>query len=149
MDINKIIKLAGVIIILFIVFGAGVFVGTKKADFSFRWAENYQRNFGGPRFNGHGVFGQIIKIDTSTSTPTSSLVINGRDNVEKIVLIKENTIINGFRNNIKPDDLKVDDYIVVIGDPNDAGQIEAKLIRLMPASPELQRGEPAIPMMKR
>lgn len=137
MDINKILKLAGVIIILLVVFGAGMFVGTKKANFSFRWAENYHRNFGGPRggffgpINGrdfidaHGVFGQIIKIDGST------LIVSGRDNTEKIVLIKDDTTINGPQNNLKLADLKVNDYIVIIGNPNNAGQIEAKLIRLM------------------
>ncbi len=168
MDYNKILQSKkfkmilggiGAIIVLLFVFAAGTIVGFKKANFSFRWAENYHRNFGGPRggffedlggrdfIDAHGVFGQIIKIDNSTSTP--SLVIRGRDNVEKIVLIKDNTVINGFRNNAKSADLKVDDEIVVIGDPNDAGQIEAKLIRIMPASPELQRGEPAMPMIKR
>jgi len=123
MDIKKIV--GGVVILLF-VFGAGVFVGTKRANFSSRWAENYQRNFGEPRFNAHGVFGQIIKTDGST------LVISGRDNMEKIILTTASTTINGFQNNLKSADLRVNDYVVVIGDPNNSGQIEARLIRLMP-----------------
>jgi len=158
MDINKILQskkfkiamgIIGAFIALFLAFGVGTIVGFKKANFSFRWGENYHRNFGGPRggffgeINGrdfidaHGVFGQIIKIDNATSTP--SLIIKGRDNVEKIVLIKDNTVINGPKNNLKPTDLRINDYIVIIGDPNDAGQIEAKLIRLMPAMPMMNR----------
>ena len=68
-----IISVAGLIILVF-VFGLGILVGTKRADFSFRWAEEYHRNFGGPQggffgdmmgqdfTNANGVFGQIIKI---------------------------------------------------------------------------------------
>jgi len=147
MDINKILQskkfkivmsIIGSIIILLLVFSIGTIVGFKKANFSFRWAENYHRNFGGPRegffgqINGrdfidaHGVFGQIIKIDGST------LIINGRDNTEKVVIIKNDTVINGPQ-------MKVNDYIVVIGDPNNTGQIEARLIRLMPAMPMTNR----------
>src|SRR3989338_5090536 len=63
--------------VLFFVFRLGVIVGYKKASFSYRWGENYQKNFGGPRrgflggffsdrkdfIDSHGAFGQIIKID--------------------------------------------------------------------------------------
>jgi len=35
-------------IIIFFIFNLGVFVGTQKAKFSFRWAEQYQNNFAGP-----------------------------------------------------------------------------------------------------
>jgi hypothetical protein len=132
-------------IVLLIVFQAGMAVGFRKANFSFKWGENYQRNFGGPRggflgnfirndfvgkdfINGHGVFGQIIKIDGST------IIIKGADNAEKIVLSKDDTAINRFQEKIKVGDLKVDDQVIVIGSPNNAGQIEAKLIRVMPAS---------------
>lgn len=122
MDIKKII--VGIIIVL-VAFGAGTFVGMRRANFSMRWAENYQRNFGEPRFNAHGISGQIIKIEGST------LVINGRDNVEKIILTTASTTINGFRINLKTADLKAGDNIIVIGNPNDTGQIEARFIRLM------------------
>ena len=131
-----------IIIVLLFIFQLGMMVGFRKADFSFRWSENYHRNFGGPRggifgnFEGrdfidaHGIFGQIIKIDGS------ELVIRSRDNVEKVLLIKDDTIIKRFQDTIKVTDLKVDDYITTIGEPNNSGQIEAKFIRIMPALPE-------------
>lgn len=147
------------LIILLIGFKAGMFVGFKKANFSFKWGENYHKNFGGPPggflrdfqgrdfIEGRGDLGQIIKIDsivsTSTSASTLSLIIKGRGDVEKIILVKDDAVIKSVRANIKPADLKVDDYIVVIGEPNDQGQIEAKLIRLsplpMPPLPPLPR----------
>jgi len=136
-----------VFVVVVLIFGAGIMVGGMKARFSYRWAENYHKNFAGPRegffgnwqgapplpgdfIQGHGVFGQIIKINNSSSA--ISLAIKGKDGVEKIVLIKDNTIIEKFRDTVKAADLKVDDYIVVIGEPNDSGQIEAKFIRILP-----------------
>ena len=122
---------------LLVVLGVGMFIGFRKADFSYRWGENYYRNFGGPPgffgdlggrdfMDAHGVSGQIIKIDGQT------LTIKGRDNTEKIVVIGNDTLIRRGSDTIKPSDLKVDDNIVVIGQPNNTGQIEAKLIRVMP-----------------
>ncbi len=144
----------GAFIVLLFVFCAGMAVGFRKADFSFKWGENYHRNFAGPRggffedfigrdfINGHGVFGQIIKIDGST------LVIKGADNTEKIILVKDDTTINRLQEKIKAGDLKVDDQVVVIGSPNEQGQIEAQLIRVMPVSPAggLSPFEKRIPM---
>ena len=147
------------LIALLLVFRLGVAVGFRKAAFSYRWGENYHRNFGGPRggfgkdfFNermfieSHGVFGTIVGIDGNT------IVVKGRDDVEKIGQASEDTVITRFREKIIVADLKADDPIVVIGDPNDAGQIEAKLIRVIPASPD-KRGESVpgmrTPMMRR
>jgi len=134
--------IAGLIVILLIL-SLGMFIGYRKARFSYRWGENYHQNFGGPRggffqdFSGrdfiesHGIFGQIIKIDSA------SLAIKGRDGAEKIIMLKANTAIRSGREEIKPGDLKVNDYVTVIGDPNDAGQIEANLIRVMPGMPSV------------
>lgn len=135
-----ILSIAG-LIVLVIVFGLGVFVGTKKADFSFKWAEQYHRNFGGPMegFLGNmmgneftsdnGVFGQIIKIDGQT------LTIKDRDNIEKIVTVDNKTTINFLRDNKKISDLKIGDNVVVIGEPTANGQIKAELLRIIPPMP--------------
>ncbi len=129
-------------------FSLGVFVGYHKARFSYAWGENYHNNFGGPRgglfqdFSGkefmdaHGTFGQVVKIDGST------LVVKGSDNVEKIVVVNDDTSIMRLKNAIKISDLKINDNIVVIGEPNEQGQIEAKFIRFLPAVP-------GVPMVNR
>jgi hypothetical protein len=141
-DVLKLI-IVGLIclVVVVLIFGAGVFVGGMKAKFSYSWAESYHKNFAGPPggffgdwrkfppppgefIEGHGTFGEIIKINNS------DFVIKGQDNVEKIILIKEDTIIEKGRETVKKDELKVGNYIVVIGSPNEQGQIEAKLIRL-------------------
>src|SRR5271167_1281810 len=45
---------------LMVVFAVGIWVGQKRADFSFSWAENYNRNFGGPE---RGIFGNFPDQD--------------------------------------------------------------------------------------
>lgn len=135
-----IVGLAGFVIVIFI-FGVGMFVGGMKARFSYSWAESYHKNFAGPRegffgdwrnppplpgdfIESHGTFGEIIKVNDS------DFVIKGRDNIEKLILIKEDTVIEKGRITIKKEELKVGDQIVIIGSPNEQGQIEAKLIRI-------------------
>jgi len=130
-------------VIVVLIFGIGMFVGGMKARFSYRWAESYHENFAGPQggffgdwrapipfpgdfIESHGTFGQIIKIEGNT------LIIKGRGDVEKVVLVTEKTIIQSGRKDIKILDLKVDDQVVIIGSPNEQGQIEARLIRVFP-----------------
>lgn len=154
MDFNKffqsktfkiILYAIGGLIIFLAVFKTGMFVGFKKAKFSYKWGENYHRNFAGPRggffkdFSGgdfidaHGIFGQIIEIDPPTeSEQEATLIIKGRDDVEKIVLVAADVSIKSFQKTANLSDLNIDDYVVVIGEPNDDGQIEAKLIRILP-----------------
>ncbi len=140
-DILKwiIIGLAGFVVVV-LIFGIGMFVGGMKAKFSYRWAESYHKNFAGPKngflgdwrvllppgdfIESHGTFGEIIEIEGNT------LIVKGREDIEKVVLVGEKTIIKLGRKNIKISDLKVDDRVVIIGSPNEQGQIEASLIRL-------------------
>ena len=157
MDINKLFQskvfiktliVVGIIIIALLILQVGIWVGYHKASFSYGWGENYHRNFGGPRggfigntmerfgmmrdqdfTNPNGVYGKIIKIDSSSFSVESS------DNAEKTVLISESTSIVRFREHISIKDLRVGDYVVVVGEPNDKGQIEAILVRVMPESP--------------
>jgi hypothetical protein len=138
----------GIFIFSALIFKTGMFVGAMKANFSYRWAESYHKNFAGPRagffgdwrippfgdfIESHGTFGEIIKIDGNT------LVVKGRENIEKIVLVGEKTIIKSGLKDIKISDLKVGDMMVIIGSPNEQGQIEAKLIRVFPPKIILKR----------
>jgi len=136
-----------IFIILAVTFGLGIMVGYRKANFSYQWGDNYHKNFGGPRggfmgrgipgigpgmmggdfINPHGLTGSIIKIEGS------NVIVKSNDNVEKIILLSDQTVIRNGRQNIKANDLKIGDLIVTIGDPNSNGQIDAKLIRIFNA----------------
>jgi len=138
-----IVGLAGFVVVI-LIFGAGMKVGELKARYSYRWAESYHKNFAGPRggffgdwrtfpprgdliggdlIEGHGTFGEIIKINDS------DFVIKGQGDVEKIFVITKDTTVKEGAETVK-DGLKVGDRVVVIGSPNEQGQIEAKLVRV-------------------
>ena len=138
----RVLKIIAGIFVLLLIFGTGVRVGFRKANFSYRWGENYHRNFGGPRhgwfhgldadehefMNAHGTAGSILQVDVSGGT----LVVKGKDNTERTILISAQTVIQKNRVAQQIADLKADDRIVVIGTPNAQGQIEAKFIRVFP-----------------
>jgi len=126
-------------VIALLIFQAGVFVGFHKASFSSRQGDNFRNNFG-PRPNKmmginpgmaefpnpHGVSGKIISI----SLP--SIMIEGQDNVEKVIVINKDTFIKNLRDTVSANELKINDSVVVVGNPNEKAEIEAKLIRIMP-----------------
>ena len=133
----KILCAVGIVLVSLLIFSAGVTVGFYKASFGRAWGDNYERNFGmmpnRPIFgqdnfpNANGAIGKIIKITLPT------IIVQDRGNTEKVVLIKDDTKIQEMASIIQPSDLAIDDFVVIIGSPNAQGQIEAKLIRIMPA----------------
>jgi len=136
--------IVGALILALVIFGAGVSVGIHKARFSYRFGENYERNFMGPRpigpmgrpmeifrdmkgegfRNSHGVIGEIVSISEN------NLVIKDPRGEENTVSIHDNTIIKNRRDDIKITDLKKGEKIAVLGKPDDNGIISADLIRV-------------------
>jgi len=130
----------GVVIVLLLTFQAGVMFGYHRANFGYRWSQNYGDNFfprptmgsgmmGGfnnrAELKGHGAFGEIVKVDDS------SMVVKGRYEAEKTVTLDKNTVIESDGGEIKVSDLKVGETVFVIGTPNEAGQITAKVVRML------------------
>ena len=101
--------------------------------------ENYGRNFGGVNGIGlpdkslpdpNGISGKILSI-TSDTASTTTLVIADTQNPEEKVLIDSNTIIRDHENTVDASSLSVGSSVVVIGTPNNQGEIEANLIRII------------------
>ena len=91
----------------------------------------------------NGISGQVIKINiTADKTQPTTIVVRGLDNVEKIIVVNNKTTIRRLMDDIKIADLKVDEYVVIIGEPNSSGQTEAKLIRVMPQPPSMMPMSP-------
>ena len=146
-NLKMTIYVLGSIFILFFVFQAGMIAGFKKASFRHDWGTNYERNFGpmrgAPQFiddikgapNAHGAIGKIIKIEFP------NIVVLDKDQTEKVIIIKDDTSILERKEKISKEKLLIDQFIVVIGIPNDAGQIEAKLIRIMPSPEEMMNND--------
>jgi hypothetical protein len=135
---QKVLIGVGIAIIALLIFQAGIFVGYRKASFSYRFGDNYYRVFGehgqklfkgsirGGFIEANGAVGKIVSINLPT------FVVVGTDNVEKVILIRENTRVRYLDGTATSSDLKVDDSIVVFGRPNENSQIEARLIRIVP-----------------
>lgn len=148
-----ILKILIVLIVASTIFQAGILVGYHKAGFYKSMGDNYYRPFDdkgrgcgqkggmmdgirdGGKFmmqganipGGHGAVGKIVSINLPT------IVVASPDNVEKTVSISDDTLIRQFRKAISATDLKVGEYVVVIGDTNaEVGVVKAKLIRLLP-----------------
>jgi hypothetical protein len=139
----------GALIILLIVFRAGITVGYRRGLFSSEWGEEYQRNFIEPNsmpgfhrdfIGGHEAIGSIIKIDTDQK----SLVIQDQGDAEKEVLIGSQTLIRQFNQTLTSADLKLDEHVAVIGSPDDQGRIVAELIRVLPP-PSNASSTPSLP----
>lgn len=134
----------GSAVVILAIFQIGMFVGFKKASFSDNWGNNYYRAFGkpqnDPRIMGffregmglaesHGVAGMVLRV----SPPR--LMIEGMDRVERSVLVKKGTVIRRFREDIDIYKVQAGESAVVLGSPNNDGEIEAGFIRLLPPPP--------------
>jgi len=141
MDKNLKWIIAGIALFIIIVltFTMGVLVGQERAQFSFRWAENYHRVFGGPPrgllgnlparsfINGHGLFGSVVSIDKS-----DIIVKDHDDEAEKDVVYSSQTSVVSPHGTVQVSDIKIGDIVVVIGSPDDQGRINATFIRILP-----------------
>ena len=147
------IGIIGGVMLVLIIFALGINVGFHKAKFSCLFGENYERNFmgrhmgfsGGPmpvgppmgKFadeiegrgfrNAHGISGIIISI------ADNKIIIKDKNNNENIISISEGTVIRSGNDNLKLENLKSNDEIVVMGKPGEDGTISADLIRLFKA----------------
>ena len=136
----SIVVIIGELILCLAIFRLGMIVGFRKANFSYRWGENYHHLFGAPRhgwwhefedkddyINSSSVVGSVLQVASST------LIIRGNDRVEKSVEITSSTIIQKNRQTATAGDIQADDQIMVIGAPSSTGQLEAKFIRVFNA----------------
>ncbi len=135
---QRIILILAIIVIALGLFEAGHELGYRKGSFSRQWDERQYRQFSNSRSpfspfmmmgqepNPHGAIGQII-----TKNPPR-LIVQGQNKIEEIIVFDDKTSIRKFRDNASTSDLIVGANIVVFGEPNDDGEIKARLIRIMP-----------------
>lgn len=130
--------IVGGLLVVGIIFQVGLFMGYHKASFGRDFGNHYERNFGMNRddsFGGmmsgkfptaHGAYGEVLTV------ALPNFVIEDREGVEKNIVISDKTLIKNGLENASSSSIKVDDEVIVLGEPNEQGQIEAKLIRIMP-----------------
>ncbi len=150
--IRAVLLILGSLIILFVVFGLGITVGYERAGFASRFDKNYSSIFFGrlpggyaitahvlpggpmgmmtPSMPGviHGVVGTIIDIGTSTVS------VENQNGDERSVVVSSGTDIRYGQVGVSFGSIAVGDMIAAIGEPNNMGQIDARFIRIFPAS---------------
>lgn len=124
-----------VFIIAIFIFSAGISIGMHKASFGRALNENYYGNLGmrPPLLDAddlpsaHGALGKIIK----TYLP-KIIVSDINDKIEKVISIDDDTNIQKGPTSLEASELMVDDFIIVIGEPNEKGVLRARLVRVLP-----------------
>ncbi len=140
----------GVLLIALASFALGFSAGIHKARFSYRFGENYERNFvnskdrgmkdrmlremdGKPPFrSGHGVAGEVLSIVDRT------IALRGPEGQENTVQVTDSTIYNKGKDQVNLEAVAIGDRIVVLGKPSDEGLVVADLIRVF--DPSMQPG---------
>lgn len=129
--------LVGFIVVL-LAFWLGTAVGERRMRHFSGWCEGYRHAFLPPRGreqglfprlpNAHGVFGRVVSVSGQT------LIIEGNDDVEQSVQVSSSTAIRIGHRAASWEEIRVDGQVSVFGMPNGQGQIEARLIRLLPTT---------------
>lgn len=134
----------GIVLVAVGSFALGFSAGLHKARFSYRFGENYERNFmkaerqevkdrimkkmDGKLFrSGHGVAGKILSI------AEGSVIVSGPEGQENSVVTSDTTVIMKGGEKVSLADLVAGERIVVLGKPSDDGSIRADLIRIFDA----------------
>ena len=141
------------IFLAILIFAGGVAVGLRKARFSYSFGQNYERNFvgmrepghgddmfgnAGPGFrNSHGLAGAILSITGN------NIVVKDQSGQENTVTISDKTLIKYQGNNLKVDDLKQNEQVVVLGRPSASGTVSADLIRVFDNLPQNNNNDSA------
>lgn len=121
-----------------IIFEGGVAVGYHRAAFSYQWNDNYFHDVRDPRSvfaafsrgpddpNPHGAIGQVVSVDLP------KFMVKGTNSAEQVVIIGPNTSLRRLRGDGTSTDLKAGQQVIVIGSPDDRGEIQASFIRILP-----------------
>lgn len=131
----------GVMLVAVLSFAIGFTAGLHKARFSYRFGENYERNFvnseehsmkdrmlremDGKFFrSGHGVVGEILSITSHT------IVVRSPEGQENSIEVTDTTVYRKGGDGVNLEALSVGDRVVVLGKPSDDGMVTADLIRV-------------------
>lgn len=117
----------GAATVLLSVFFSGIYVGSKRAGLFPFWERRhvYQSGFVSQRF-GHGTVGIIDSVGENT------FVVKDRPGQFVTILVDEKTILRRDHSEIKFGELKKDERVIIIGEPQEQeGAIKARVIRVI------------------
>ncbi|MFA4954450.1 MAG: hypothetical protein WC641_04010 [Patescibacteria group bacterium] len=133
-----VIAIAAVIAIagMFLSFKLGEYVGFRKTAFSYGFDRRHEFGreprffpFSGPMrksplVNPHGALGVIVSVQDG------GIEVKSNDDSTKTVAINQDTVLRRLGQVVKVSDLKPGDRVLIIGEPDAQGDIQAKLIQV-------------------
>lgn len=129
-----------VVLVAAVIFQAGMFVGYRRATFSYHWNEMYTRGPGDP----HSVYAPFMGDDMNPNPDGASgeivsvhlpeIMIKAPSQNEKVVIISPDTIIRRMRAMGSSSDLTSGTQVIVVGKPDDQGDIRASFVRIFPGT---------------
>ncbi|MFH0936759.1 MAG: hypothetical protein V1808_00490 [Candidatus Daviesbacteria bacterium] len=134
----------GIAIVLVVVFLLGIYLGSRKSNNFPFWEKRplTAREFVPDRF-GHGVIGTIDSLGNNT------LIVKDRSGALKTIIIDDQTALRRNESPIKFSDLKKDEQVIIIGQPQEKeGSIKATVIRVV-TPPEKNASGSATPLIMR
>ena len=138
---TKMLVLLGVLLVAWVIFAAGIFVGYHKASFSKDWDDSYRQGMMNPNsplapfinnddeVNPHGAIGEIVSVNFP------EIMIKRPQNAEQIVIISSSTTIRMIHGMASTSEISAGQFAVAIGEPNNKGEIQASFIRILPPLP--------------
>ncbi len=128
------------VVVIIFTFHIGEEFGYKKAESIDHMSNGYYKAFGQGEQKQTGLFGSLFDDQTGThgvagkviNTTATNIIVEDNDGIEKTVIFDSKTIIRKQRKTVEFSEIKDDDFVVVIGSPNNDGKITAKIIRVLP-----------------
>lgn len=129
--------IVGLVIALIVaaIFSLGMLMGQFRAGYPLhpgfgparggfpRWT--WRLPLGHRGYGRHGALGEVGKIEEERITITE------RRGTTKVIVVTEDTAIGRDKERIELSDIRVGDWLLVIGSPGEQGEIKARLIRLL------------------
>ncbi len=136
--VSKIILALSILLVILLIFQAGVLMGYRQGFFASNWNGAHGQYMTSPDsifapfihdsddVNPHGAIGNIVSIHFP------SLLIKGPNSAEQVVNISSTTSIRFMHGNASTSDLVPGNSVIIVGEPQSNGSISAAFIRIMP-----------------
>ena len=142
--VAKVLFILGALLVILIVFQAGLFVGYRQGAFSSNWDNSLGRDIRDP----HSFFAPFIR-DGEDAIPHGSageiisvklplIMLKSVNGTEQIVVLSPTTTIRSLRDAASTSELSIGKNVIVIGEPGNDGEIEASFVRIIPPPPNGQ-----------
>ena len=136
--VSKIILILAALLVILLIFQAGIMVGYRRGFFASNWNGAHGQIMDEPDsifapfvhdsddINPHGAVGNIVSVRLP------SILIKGPNSAEQVITISSTTAIRFIHSNASTSDLVPGNQVIIIGEPKDNGSISAAFIRIMP-----------------